>query len=675
MQKTINVDSKTRPSTLLPVVALAALATGFLLFASAGCSIEGKDGIAVEKFEGKITAPDFPGDLEWLNTGRRLSLADLRGKIVMLDFWTYCCINCMHIIPDLKKLEEKYAEELVVIGVHSAKFDNEKDTDNIRQAILRYEIEHPVVNDSRLEVWRSFAVRSWPTILVIDPRGKVVGYKSGEGVFDAFDKFLGEMIAYWDARGELDRTPIELVSERDSVPSSILSFPGKVLADQRGNRLFVSDSNNNRIIVLSLENNAVMDVIGGGRPGFEDGGFDKAAFNHPQGLAVKGDKLYVADTENHAIRVADLPSRNVETLAGTGNQARSFNEHGPGRETPLNSPWDLQIVGGSLYIAMAGSHQLWVMDLASNYVKPYAGSGREARIDGPLLQAALAQPSGLTTDGVKLYFADSEISSIRSADLDRAGAVETIAGGDLFDFGDVDGIGDAARFQHPLGVAFYQDSLYVADTYNNKIRKIDIPGKRVTSFAGTGEEGMADGAQATFDEPGGLSIANGKLYIADTNNHLIRVADLATRQVETLLIRDIEKLKPASNAKDITARKLPARMVAPGEIELKFSLLMEPGYKLNDLGPTSISIDIAEPGTLSIGGGLPVRLKHPDFPASLALQLKEGEGSLLIDYTIYYCREGEEALCFVSDSRLELPVRVAKGSTVRKLEVAIDVQQ
>ncbi len=661
--------------TSLSVVMIAAMVTGFLLFSSAGCNIEGKESSQVEKFEGKVKAPDFPGDLEWLNTGRRLSFEDLRGKIVMLDFWTYCCINCIHIMPDLKKLEEKYADELVVIGVHSAKFDTEKETDNIRQAILRYELGHPVVNDSRLEIWRSFSVRSWPTVMIIDPRGKVVGYKSGEGVFDAFDQFLGEMIAYWDAKGEIDRSPLELVSERDSVPSSVLSFPGKVLADQAGNRLFISDSNNNRIVVLSLDNHSVLEVIGGGEIGFEDGDFEKALFNHPQGMAISGDRLYIADTENHAIRVADISTRKVETLAGTGEQARQFNVPGPGVETALNSPWDLQIVGGSLYIAMAGSHQLWVMDLTSNHVKPYAGSGREARVDALLLKAALAQPSGLATDGTKLYFADSEISSIRSADLDQAGYVDTIAGGDLFDFGDVDGVGDKARFQHPLGVAYSSDTVYVADTYNNKIRKIDLPTKRVTAFLGSGKEGMADGAQATFDEPGGLSIANGKLYIADTNNHLIRIADLATREVETLIIKDIEKLKPARTAEAGEAKKLPLQIVAPGTRELRFSLKLEKGYKLNDLGPTTISISLSDGGTLSVSSELPQRMRRPEFPANLTLALEKGEGSLLIDYTVYYCREGEEALCYIGDGLLELPIRVEEGADDATLEVDIDVRK
>jgi thiol-disulfide isomerase/thioredoxin len=116
-----------------------------------------------------VRAPEFPAGMQWLNTATPLRLADLRGKIVLLDFWTYCCINCMHIIPELTALERKYPNELVVIGVHSAKFHNEGDSENIRQAILRYEIQHPVVNDRDFRIWRSYAVRAWPTLMVIKP--------------------------------------------------------------------------------------------------------------------------------------------------------------------------------------------------------------------------------------------------------------------------------------------------------------------------------------------------------------------------------------------------------------------------------------------------------------------------------------------------------------------------
>ncbi|HEX2869201.1 MAG TPA: thioredoxin-like domain-containing protein [Ignavibacteriales bacterium] len=155
-----------------------------LIFSFTGCAdkdIKGNYAMANRYTNGD--APEFPDGLDWLNVDHPIKLSDLRGKVVLLDFWTFCCINCMHIIPDLKKLEAKYPGELAVIGVHSAKFLSEQETGNIRQAILRYDIEHPVVNDKDFKIWTSYGANAWPTVVLIDPRGDVVGHHSGEGVY------------------------------------------------------------------------------------------------------------------------------------------------------------------------------------------------------------------------------------------------------------------------------------------------------------------------------------------------------------------------------------------------------------------------------------------------------------------------------------------------------------
>ncbi|MGH9962305.1 MAG: thioredoxin-like domain-containing protein, partial [Pyrinomonadaceae bacterium] len=375
-----------------------------------------------------------------LNTDKPLSLAALKGKVVLLDFWTYGCINCIHTIPDLKKLEEKYANQLVVIGVHSAKFENEKETENIRRIILRYEIEHPVYNDAEFKVWQSYGVRAWPTQILIDPAGYVIGSISGEGNYDPIDRAIGKAVDDFRRRGELNEEPLKLTLERAKVGNLPLAFPGKVLADAKGDRLFIADSNHNRIVITKLDGTLV-ETIGTGERGFADGAFDKAGFYRPQGMALDGDKLYIADTENHLIRLVDLKARTVKIIAGTGKQSHDYFKQGPSREVGLNSHWDLKLVGNTLYIAMAGPHQIWKLDLAKEVVSTFAGSGREARLDGPLLDAGFAQPSGLATDGQSLFVADSESNIIRAIDL-ISGQVKTVVGGDLFEFGDVDGRGD-----------------------------------------------------------------------------------------------------------------------------------------------------------------------------------------------------------------------------------------
>jgi thiol-disulfide isomerase/thioredoxin len=625
-----------------------------------------KEQKVMPSYEGKVNAPDFPDGLEWLNTERPLSLKDLRGKVVLLDFWTYCCINCMHIIPDLKKLEKKYEKELVVIGVHSAKFTGERQTDNIRQAILRYEIEHPVVNDFAMDVWQAYTVRAWPTLMLIDPEGKLIGYFSGEGVYEPFDQLIQKVIETFDARGKIDRAPLKLKLERAKAPAGVLAFPGKVLADETSNQLFIADSNHNRIVVAALDDYAIKEVIGEGTVGLKDGDFAVAQFHHPQGMAFDGRALFVADTENHAIRRIDFEARNVTTIAGTGEQARRINMIGGlGTGVALNSPWDLVMHNQMLYIAMAGPHQIWMMNPKTGGIVPFAGSGREDIIDGALNEAALAQPSGITTDGSKLYFADSEVSAIRAADLDPQGRVETLVGRGLFDYGDKDGKGSEARLQHPLGVSYYQGLLYVADTYNNKIKIVSVKDKSSTTFLGSGKEGLMDGATPLFDEPGGLSIAYGKLYVADTNNHAIRVADLKSKRVATMQFKNLEKLRPQSPRPDQFTGEtldLAEQTVAPGDATLTVKLELPAGYKLNALAPTTLTVAAAQGQVASVNHAAEQVFKQPKFPLAVPLQVKEGETRVKLSLVIYYCEAAKESLCYFKEVRLNLPIKVIKGA-------------
>lgn len=444
----------------------------------------------------------------------------------------------MHIFPQLRKLERKYAAELTVIGVHSAKFPNEKDGENLQQAVRRCELEHPVVNDADFRVWQEYACRAWPTLMFIDPEGKVIGKHEGELAFDEFDRLVGRMVAEFDGQGLLTREPTDFGRVEEA--ERPLSFPGKALADAEGGRLFIADSNHNRIVVAGLDG-TVTRVIGSGTAGLEDGPAAAAQFNHPQGMALAGGMLYVADTENHALREVEPASGTVRTIAGNGRQGTRRSGFGPGRLVELNSPWDVVYWEGKLYIAMAGCHQLWALDLAEGEVGPFAGSGAENISDGALAGATLAQPSGIATDGQRLYFADSETSAIRSADLGSNGRVRTIVGLGLFEFGDFDGEGHHVRLQHPLGVAWAEGALYVADTYNHKVKVVAPVERTAHTLLGNGTAGHRDGVgmAAAFAEPSGLSAAGGKLYIADTNNHCVRVADLATLAVETVELRGL----------------------------------------------------------------------------------------------------------------------------------------
>lgn len=486
----------------------------------------------------RIRAPELASGLDWFNVAQPLTLRSLRGKVVLLDFWTYGCINCMHVLPDLRRLEEKYRAELVVIGVHSAKFTNERVAENLRRVLVRYDVDHPVVNDASFAIWKAYGARAWPTQVLIDPEGYVVATASGEGKAEALDRAIAAVVHVFDERGAMDRTPIRISPERERIVTGLVAFPGKVLADARSRRLFIADSNHHRVLVCDFDG-TVRAVIGSGRVGRRDGLFVSAEFYRPQGLALGGNTLFIADTENHLVRAADLDAGTVRTVAGTGRQAGWGGMGGAALETPLNSPWDLVLAGRLLFVAMAGAHQVWVIDLQRGLSFVYAGSGREARHDGTVDEAAFAQPSGVVALDGMLFVADSESSLVRAVALPPVNQVRTLAGGDLFEFGDRDGRGDTVRFQHPLGITGVGGLLFVADTYNHKIRTVDPRTGDVRTYAGTGEAALRDGdaAAASFSEPGGVSAAETDVFVADTNNHAIRRICLRTRRVETLDIR------------------------------------------------------------------------------------------------------------------------------------------
>ncbi len=640
-----------------------------------------------ESMMGKMNAPDFPAAAQWLNVDAPLSIKDLRGKVVLLDFWTYCCINCMHIIPDLKRLEAEFPDELVVIGVHSAKFNNEQQSGNIRSAILRYDIEHPVVNDADMGIWSSYTVRSWPSVVMIDPAGRIVTGRSGEGVYDGFQPLLKQAIEQYDKQGLLDREKkIPLHLEKDKAPAGLLSFPGKLDLDQAGQRLALSDSGNNRIVLLGLDGE-IQEVIGAGEYGFTDGDFESAQFKHPQGTCFDKDatKLFVADTENHAIRVIDLQQRIVSTLAGSGEQASSYPPRpGQGKEVSLSSPWDLLLDGDLLYIAMAGSHQLWTVNTKTGAAQPFAGSGREDIEDGSARDAALAQPSGITssgssTSGGRLFFADSETSSARQVDY-QGKEVRTLVGEGLFDFGDVDGRYPRARLQHPIGVHYFDGKLYVADTYNHKVRVFDPSTGELSSLIGTGQPGMKDGAglSAQLNEPNDVAGLGEKLYIADTNNGLIRVFDLVSGQLSTLKLSGTDKLMrmaggPAAAAaapKPDRTLELPALKLSPQATEIRVLVDLPAGTHLNDLAPSQLlasgdpasAAHIASVEILAPGGkeSAPETLAQCQFKLSLSLDPGSAEGfKLSLDSYVFYCDLETGGQCFFDSTRLVIPVTIA----------------
>jgi DNA-binding beta-propeller fold protein YncE len=489
----------------------------------------------VNPYAGAVRAPDFPAGLDWINS-EPLSMADLHGRYVVLDFWTAGCINCIHELPHLERLQRTYPYELVVIGVQSAKYPAEGDRENLEDAVHRYGIEHPVVNDPEYTVWNAYAVNAWPTLVFVSPDGKVIGSHAGEVPFEALDRVIhGLIVEGWEA-SPLDTTTPSFEPRHWERPVDRLAFPGKVLV--AGGKLFVADSGHNRILISGLEG-ALQVVVGGPDPGNVDGAFADARFHAPQGMALddSGTVLYVADSGNHTVRALDLGAQTATTVAGTGTQTMRFLRGGAALETALSSPWDVQVRGRQLLVAMAGLHQIWSIELDSGVSRVWAGTGHEGLKDGTRAAAWFAQPTGLSLTDERLLVACAEAQAIRSIDM-ASGEVTTLAGEGLFDFGDDDGHPATARLQHCQGVASDGVAVYVADTYNNKIRAIDLHSGTVRTVAGSGQRGLLDGpaTHARFTQPAGLSIAGRTLFIADTGNHTVRTLDLDDGHARTLTI-------------------------------------------------------------------------------------------------------------------------------------------
>ncbi|MHC5108640.1 MAG: thioredoxin-like domain-containing protein [Planctomycetota bacterium] len=567
-----------------------------------------------------VRAPELTTNLGWLNTDRPLRFSDeLAGQVVVLDFWTYCCINCIHILPDLKFLEDKYRNEPVCfIGVHSAKFTNESSRETILAAILRYEIEHPVVIDENMKIWREYAARSWPTLVVVDSRGYVAAVTAGEGNRNLLDEAIAQALAQGKAGGSLAARPLDLVKEALVPASSGLRFPGKVLADEARNRLYVADSNHNRIAIAELPDVAgaasIVRVVGSGQVGSTDGPAETATFDHPQGLALGQGNLYVADTENHLIRAIDLDTYEVRTAVGTGEMCNDRAGGLMGVQQGLNSPWDLTIEGSTLYVAMAGTHQVWRIDMPVGFARAFAGSGRENLVDGPTELAALAQPSGICASGGHLYFADSEVSAIRGIDM-NAEQVFTVIGEGLFSFGDVDGAQPQAKLQHPLGIDGWGSSLVVADTYNHKIKLVDPRAASVRTLYGTGQAGKQanDGGPAFF-EPGGLSVSGDHVYVADTNNHRIVRINLKTNDWQEITLQGLAAPMVAGGSDTQAIEAAAVALAEHSEVELLLEIPLPEKAHMNADAPWSVMVASDGNVLMQVTGksdSLPLRVAIP----------------------------------------------------------------
>jgi thiol-disulfide isomerase/thioredoxin len=591
----------------------------------------------------RVRAPELRGR-GWLNTGgASYSLSDFRGRFLLLDFWAFCCVNCLHVLDELRPLEQRYDGELVVVGVHSPKFAHEADADALRGAVERYEVAHPVLDDPDLVTWQAYTARAWPTLVLVDPEGYVVAQYSGEGHAHAIDALLAELAEEHRARGTLRPAGSPYVP-RVQEPGD-LRFPAKAVALPDGT-LLVADAGHHQLVEMRAEGDdwAVVRRIGSGVRGLRDGDPGEAGFSEPNGLcllpldvaAEVGYDVVVADTVNHALRGVRLEDGTVRTVAGTGRQAMLDDG-----TTSLSSPWDVAWWRDRVWVAMAGLHQLWAYDPPSGAVEVVAGTANEGLLDGPLDRAWLAQTSGLAPAGDRLWLADSETSSLRFVE---DGEVATAVGRGLFDFGFRDGPADRALLQHPLAVTVLPDgSVAVCDTYNGAVRR------------------FADGELTTLAT--GLSEPSGAVVVPSTGSgrrtdHLVVVESGAHRLTRVSLAG----AGRADGFEHSTQR--PVTELAGGDVEIVIAFTPPPGQKVDDrYGPPSqLHVSATPPALLTAGDG-----RGTELARVVRIDPAVGNGVLHVAARAASCDEqaGEGAACYLHQQDWGVPVRVVPGAPAR----------
>lgn len=592
--------------------------------------------MSTDQLDGHIYAPEFPVGLDWLNTLQPMTMQQFHGKIVLVCFWSMSSQDCFTVVPELEQLRNKYRDELIVVGIHSPRSDYEKDSDAIRHALLRNEITIPVVNDSGSQLWNEYGMKARPAFVLINTAGRVIGVHEGIGVFELFDGIIAQAVSYFDADSLIFRHQIGFVPELYRKEQSLLKYPCGIIADSAGTRLFLSDAGNHRILAMT-PSGRIEFIIGAGVKGNQDGTFAEAQFNRPQGIALAGDRLYVADTENHAIREVDLTAKRVTTIVHSASG--------------IMYPRALVALNGKLYVTSAGSHPIWVVDLATKQASPFAGSEELGMPDESSGEATLSQPGGITTDGTSLYFIESESGAIRSIDI-GTGQVETVLAGGL---------------QYPHGIAFQDGLLYVSDSYDQKVKVINLATKAMSDFVGSGRKGSNDGAAtaATFYEPAGLAISGGKLFVADCNNQQVRFVDVATRRVNSLQTTNLGAI--AQQTMDNFAGrevKLPPAKLKGGAGKISIALMVPDGYRMLEREAFFVDFRSSDSKVVAFSAKPnEVVLNQATGEFEIPLNGSIGAAKVEIEIVVYMQKVGS-ATCYYDMIRANVPVTIEeKGSS------------
>lgn len=594
---------------------------------------------------------------QWLNTSRALEKSDLKDRIILLDFWNYACVSCIQSLPQIKELERRFGSKLLIIGVHSGKFDNQKDPAVIKKSILKYNINYPVIHDAKLELWNRFKVKSWPTFILINPHGKVV--KTYVGVEEIADikQDVKDILSKFKFR--INREPLPILLEKFSVIGNILSFPSKMEYaanfSYKSSRslpvIFISNVGKNNIIVSSISGD-IITKIGSGKSGFRDGDFESASFSSPQGLLYYSNNLYVADLGNNAVRKIDFKSKKVTTLIGSGQKGtivKGSKKLASPRDFALSAPSDIEFAPKSskksIIISNSGSDQILLYNLKKKTISVLAGNGSQGMDDGSALSSSLSQTSDMAVFDNKIYFIDSESSSLRV--INEKKIVKTLIGKGLSKFGNKNGKKDQALMQHPLALHVDDTGVYISDSFNHKIRKYNPSSEKITDFIGSSKKGVSLGASSKTDlnEPDGIVSALGNFYISDSNNNRILSIKRGSLKSKILDIMPPLKLPKEGFLEYLPNLKKSVDIKVASDADLTISIDIKKGWKINELGPSFVNllrlIKDRQANLVANFDWHAIKDKKMKLP-----KLKNGKDYLL-QGTIYYCQDKENALCYI----------------------------
>ena len=630
----------------------ASLVVGLALFIAACTSSNGSSTPI-----GSDPAPGFATGVVWLNAPNPPSLSRLEGKVGVVYFFSSSCVSCRTVIDDVRRLSEEFPDDVVPLGVHSARFDAEADPAVISQFLTRMNLDHAVANDGDYRIWQEWGIDRWPTALVIDQAGNVAARHTGDGAYEALAPVVDALVNNPVA----DRNPATVVftNKPEPAPQTVLAFPEAVLADVAGGRLFIADTGHHRLVVTSLESADVLMVVGSGEAGESDGSAQTAAFREPRGMALSedGSVLHVADSGNHVIRRVDLATGSVTTLALADS---------------LNYPWDIEQVGEELFVSVAGANQIWKIGLEEMSTELVVGAGRAGAVNGDLDEALFSQPSGLgLLDDGRVVVADGGSSSVRLVGEEQ---VATLAGpvDDLFAFGYEDGALEDARFQYPLGVTTAQDSIWVADTLNHRIRMIDAEAQQVTTVGGS-NSGWRDGQDALFSSPGGIDATESAVFVADTGNHSIRKIDQMTGMTETVVFNGIELLVPTAENEDYVGPQivLARAEIGSGPGTIVLDVAVPEGFKINPLAPSRF--EWSSSGIATIDPAATRSIVDPEFPMEVTASFAAGQGSVEADLWLVYCESDRESICLFDRVRIEIPLDVTPSAATNTVAVSYEI--